>query len=110
MEKRKPYLYRVRGVLDNPFLWIGLAITAGIFVFIGGPLCVAPFIVIIGVIVLTSSLIGRRCPNCGGRLKQMEGRLHPGDQRVVQVIWRCLADGYEEIETSRYEPDEGGFF
>ncbi|MCB9078559.1 MAG: hypothetical protein H6631_13245 [Anaerolineaceae bacterium] len=109
MKDRKHYLYLLREISDNPFVWMMLAIIALFLMVEISFLFLIPSILILGTIFLVNSLLGRRCPNCGGRLKQMEGRLHPGDQRVVQIIWRCLVDGYEEIETSRCEPDEGGF-
>ncbi len=70
-------------------------------------LFIIPSVLIAGLLVLANSFLGRRCPHCRGRLKQGEGRLHPGDQRVVQVVWRCSVDDYEEIESSRYDPAAG---
>ena len=46
-------------------------------------------------------LIGRRCPQCDGRLREESAEPDQQNAFVMNITWRCPRDGYEEQEKTK---------
>lgn len=92
-------LYDLREVLGSPKLLLPLLLVAGFFTFVVSFQFVYVFALLYGAIFAARALIGRRCPQCDGPLKEIGAEQDKTDAFVLHITWRCLRDGYEEKET-----------
>ena len=59
------------------------------------------FALIIAGLFAARGLIGRRCPQCDGPLRETEAERDKDNVFVMRITWRCPRDGYEEEEKTK---------
>ncbi|MEM7034132.1 MAG: hypothetical protein AAF629_31615 [Chloroflexota bacterium] len=94
-------LYDIRRRLNSaPFILVMVTI-AGFFILVINfqYIYLAAFIFIL--IITVRNLIGRRCPQCDGPLKEMGAETDRSDAFIIEVTWQCPKDGYSEIEKTK---------
>ncbi len=90
--------YDLHEALASPKLLLSALVMAGIFTFLVNFQCVYGFALLFVVIFATRALIGRRCPQCDGPLKESGAERDKKDAFTLYITWRCPRDGYEEKE------------
>lgn len=98
MIRKEHFFYDVRELFSSTRLIIGLLAVAAFLVLFISLAYVYPFVVLFGAIFAIRGMIGRRCPQCDGPLKEVDGERDTDDAFTLYITWRCPRDGYEEKE------------
>ena len=93
--------YDLREILGSPKILVGLLVVAGFFILFVSFQFVYIFVVLFGAMIALRGLIGRRCPQCDGPLKEVGAERDKENAFVMHIIWRCPRDGYEEKEKTK---------
>ncbi len=95
------FWYDLREILGNPKLLIGMLVIGGFIILMISFQLVYIFVLLFVVMIGTRGIIGRRCPQCDGPLKEIEAERDKDNAFVMYIIWRCPRDGYEEKEKTK---------
>ena len=93
--------YDLRELLGDPKILFGLLAVAALFILGVSFNFVYPFVILFGTLIAVRALIGRRCPRCDGPLKEVDAERDKENAFVMNIIWRCPRDGYEEKEKTK---------
>lgn len=93
--------YDLRKSLADPRLLLLLLGLAAFFVFFVSFQLVYVFALLFATMIAIRGLIGRRCPQCDGPLKETEAARDKDNAFVLHITWRCPRDGYTETETTK---------
>ena len=93
--------YDLRELLGNAKLFFGLLAVAALFVLFVSFQFVYLFVLLFVAIIAARALIGRRCPQCDGSLKEVSAERDKNNAFVMHILWRCPRDGYEEKEKTK---------
>lgn len=94
-------LYDLRNLLESPKLLVLLVGIAALFVFFVSFQLIYIFALLFVAMLTARGLIGRRCPQCDGPLKESGAERDQDNAFVMHITWRCPRDGYTETETTK---------
>ena len=95
------FLYDLREALGSPKLTFGVLVFAVFFILYFSFQFIYLFALLFGAMLATRALIGRRCPQCDGPLKESGAERDKTNAFVMLITWRCSRDGYTETEKTK---------
>ena len=99
--------YDLRELLGSPKVILGLLVVAVFFILYFSFQFLYVFALLFGAMIGLRGLIGRRCPQCDGPLKEVDAERNEQNVFEMYIVWRCPRDGYEEKE--KVKGDSGLF-
>jgi len=94
-------LYDLREALGSTKIMVGLLAVGSFFILFISFQFVYVVALIFAALFAARGIIGRRCPECDGPLKETGARRDKESAFIMHITWRCPRDGYEEDEETR---------
>lgn len=87
--------------LSSPKLMLGVLAVMGFLILYIDFTFIYPTIVGFIMMFALRGLIGRRCPTCDSKLKEVDAFRDKESAFILHIVWQCPHDGYEETEATK---------